>query len=794
LRARWHVAIAAGASLWSVPPAAGQDVARVTLSGYVRVADTREVVRNARLRIAVLDLVAESNRFGYYSIQLAPGSYAIEVSSLGYETLEQTVDASSDRTLDFELAVRPVALADLTVTTEREPPDIDPTSAEMSVARLDVPALSRVPVVLGEADPVRALTLFPGVSTANDATTALNVRGGAPDENQIFLDDSAVFNPAHAIGLFSSFNPDAIDAVTLYKGAIPARYGGRLSSVLEIQQREGSASEFGGTATLGLLSSRATIEGPLFGGAGSWLVAGRRTYADLFLGLSSDPDLKESTAYFYDLNAKTNVRYGATGQVMLSGYFGRDRFKVSDVVSVGWGNAAGTLRWNQGFGPLFSHVALAYSDYDYELVNGFNSLGVSWDSRIRSLNAKVDESWAIGPGNLLEFGVSFTDLRIEPANIRPTEESSVVERHFEPQQGLSPEAYVEHEIELGALTLRYGVRGTGFLRRGPEIVDLYADGRPLVYDPALGRYEPATPIDSVRYGAGETITSNWSLEPRVSLRVGLDETSSLKASYTRTRQYLRLVTNTNSTSPLDIWEPVGPYVKPSTADQVALGYARTLSRGAWSLSAEVYYKRMRDLVDYVDGARLLLNDRLETTILQGEGRGYGLEVFLRKNRGRLRGFGSYTFSHAEQRTPGLGLEDPGINDGAWYPSPYDRTHDLTLTGVWALSDSWTLGANFVYASGLPTTYPVARYQFAGVVLGEFGDRNAERLPAYHRLDVSFTKKFRKNELHFGLFNVYNRFNAQALAFRQNQDSPVVTEAAQFSVFGVVPSISYRFFF
>ncbi|MFV1987177.1 MAG: carboxypeptidase regulatory-like domain-containing protein [Gemmatimonadota bacterium] len=780
--------------LGAAVPALAQEVDRVSLSGYVRAAESFEVIRNARLGVEETGQQAESNRFGFYSLLLEPGTYSITVSSLGYETVTESVVLARSLTRDFTIGLRPLAVENLTVTAEREPPDIDPGSVEMSIARLDVPALSRMPVILGEADPVRALTLFPGVSTANDATTALNVRGGAADENQIFLDDSQVFNPAHAIGLFSTFNPDAVDYVTLYKGAIPARYGGRLSSVLEIQQREGNSREFEGSGTVGLLSSRLAVQGPVFGGSGSYLLAARRTYADLFLKLSSDPDLKESTAYFYDLNAKANYRYGSTGQVMVSGYFGRDRFKGADVFSVGWGNAAGTLRWNQGFGALFSHVALAYSDYDYELINGFTSLGVSWDSRIRSLQAKIDESWTIGPRSQLEFGVSLTDYRIDPANITAIDGSSVVERTFERQKGLSPEAYVEHELDFGRVTVRYGVRGTGFLRKGAGTVRLYENDAPLIYDPVLERYEPGLVVDSTRFANGETIRSDWSLEPRASVRLGLDETSSIKASYSRTRQYLRLITNTNSTSPLDIWEPVGPYVGPSSANQYAVGFVRTFSRGLFSLSTEVYYKQLYDLVDYVDGAQLLLNDRLETTILQGDGRGYGFELLLRKNRGKLQGWTSYTFARARQRTPGITAEDPGINGGEWYPSPYDRTHDLTFVGIYALSDSWTLGANFVYASGLPTTFPVSRYEFGGVILGEFGARNAERLPAYHRLDVSFTKKFKKNELHFGFFNLYNRFNAQALAFRQSQTERYVTEAAQTSVFGIVPSISYRFFF
>lgn len=771
-------------------PSSGQ----LLLSGYVRSAESREVIRYARIQVAGRDLLVETNRFGYYSLPLQAGAHDITVSYLGYETVTQLVTLETSTTLDFELPIRPLVLADLTASVDREPPDVDPSTVEMSVIRLDVPALSQVPVVLGEADPIRALTLFPGISTANDATTAINVRGGAADENLILLDDSQVFNPAHAIGLFSTFNPDAVGDVTLHKGAIPARYGGRLSSVLDIQQREGNSREFEGSANLGLLASRVSLQGPLAGGDGSWLVTGRRTYADLFLGLSDDPALKESTAFFYDLNAKANLRYGGTGQVMLSGYFGRDRFKLSDIVSVGWGNAAGTLRWNQGFGSVFSHVTLAYSDYDYELQSGFNANAVSLDSRIRNLSLKIDEAWQMSPQSKLEFGVALTNYEIQPANVLPGEGSAVIARSFDTRKALSPEAYIEHELDLGRVTVRYGLRGTRFIRRGAETVYLYENDQPVVYRPTLGLYEPGVVVDRLEFGDGETIESFGSLEPRASVRLGLGGATSLKASYSRTRQYLRLVTNTNSPTPLDIWDPVGPYVKPSTADHLGVAFVRTFSDGAYGLSIEAYYKSIRDVVDYVDGADIIVNERLETEILEGDGRGYGLELLLRKNEGRLTGWLAYTLARSEQRTPGLTEEDPGINDGAWYPSPYDRTHDLSLTGIYHLSDAWTFGGNFVFATGLPTTFPVSRFQFGGLILGEFGPRNAERIPSYHRLDVTLTKRIGRGELQFGVFNVYNRFNAQALAFRQNLDSPLVTEAVETAVFGAVPSISYRFFF
>ncbi len=766
----------------------------VRLSGYVRSAVDNEVLRSARLLFVEPDLSIGTNRFGFYSIQLPAGDYTIQVSSLGHETVSRAIELTGTRSEDFALPLRPVVLDELTVEGDHLLPDLDPESVEMSVVRLDVSTVPERPVVLGEADPVRTLTLFPGVSTTNDATTAINVRGGAGDENQILLDDSEVFNPAHALGIFSTFNSDAVGDVTLYKGGIPARYGGRLSSVLEIRQREGNAREFEGAATIGLLSSRLSLEGPLFDGRGSWLVAGRRTYADLFLGLSDDPGVRESAAYFYDLNAKANARFGASGHVMVSGYFGRDRFKLADVASVGWGNAAGTLRWNQGFGPIFSHLTLAYSDYDYQIQNSFNARSATLNAGIRNLSLSIDETWTLGLRNQLQFGVGIGSYEIQPANIEPGENSGILLQSFDSRRGIAPDAYVEHEIELGRLGVRYGLRASGFVRRGEETVRDYENDAPVVYHADLGRHEPGRVTGAKRYGPGETIVSYWGLEPRLGLRLRLGPASSVKGNYSRTRQYLRRVTNTNSPTPLDLWDPVGRYVEPQVADQFALGYVTTFDRGRYALSGEVYYKRLRHLVDYVDGADLFIVRNLETLLLEGDGRGYGLEVLLRKTRGRLRGWVSYTLARSTQRVQGVSEDDPGINGGDWYPSPWDRTHDVAITGLYELSDTWSLGANFVFATGLPSTWPVARYEFGGVILGEYELRNARRLPAYHRLDVSATKRFGRGELRFGVFNVYNRFNAQAISFRQSEFSRVQTEAVETSVFGIIPSISYRWNF
>jgi hypothetical protein len=754
------------------------------------------VIRSAQVSVAGGGGRAETNVDGFYVLSLTPGTHSIQVRAVGYEPQVDTLTLAGSTSRDFALVPRPYQLSEVTVAAAADTSDVDPATTEMSTARLEARLIKLVPVVLGEVDPIRALTLLPGVTTVSDFSTGFSVRGGGADQNLILLDESVIYNPAHVFGFFSVFNGDAVDDVKLYKGAIPARYGGRLSSVLDVHQREGNAKEFEGNATLGLLASRLSAEGPLPGRAGSYLVAGRRTYADLFLKLSSDPDLNQNVAYFYDLNLKTNVRLGATGSLMVSGYFGRDRFKVADRFSAGWGNAAGTLRWNQAFGNrLFSKVGLTVSNYDYNLE--FLGVGrdLAWTSRIGGADLRLNETYHVANGNILEFGGELTWHQIDPGSIRPVGDSPVIPLDLQRRRGIAPAAHLSHEIDLGSsVSLRYGVRYAGFRRVGPGTTYRYAGGAPLVYDPTLGRYQRGLVVDSTRHPGGTTIGSFGGLEPRVALRVGVSGTASLKASYSRTRQYLHLISNTNSPTPVDIWEPVGPYLEPQLSDQVALGYSTTWGERRYELSIEAYFKRLARVTDFIDGADLALNDRLETEMLQGNGRAYGLELFGRKQGGRLTGWISYTLSRSERRLAGVSPADPGINGGRYYPSPYDKTHDLSVVGFYPMSRTWTLGGTFILASGLPATFPRSRYQYAGLLMLEYGDRNANRLPAYHRLDLTATRSWGGKELQLGIYNLYNRFNAQSIFFRAAENDPLRSEAVQTSVFGIVPSVSFSFRF
>lgn len=775
----------------------GQTAAQpaIRLSGYVRNAETNEVVRYAQVSADGQAVVAETNQDGFYVLSLRAGRHVIRIRSVGFLPRTDTLTLSRSVTKDYLLTAQPFQLDEIQVAGTRDSSDIDPAIPEMSTARLDVRTIKLTPVVLGEADPIRTLFLLPGVKSVSDFSTGFSVRGGSPDQNLILLDESTIYNPAHVFGFFSVFNADAVDDVKLYKGAIPARFGGRLSSVLDVRQREGNAVRTGGEATIGLLASRTLVEGPL-GRVGSFLVAGRRTYADLFLKLSSDPDLNRNVAYFYDLNAKTNFRLGTTGTLMMSGYFGRDRFKLQDRFSAKWGNSAGTLRWNQAFGNrLFHKLTFTVSDYSY----GLEFLGVGrdlgWTARIGSADLQIGEQLHLGNGNTIEFGGQLTHHSLKPGSIRPVGDSPVVPLDLQPRYGWAPALHLSHEIELGRhLSIRYGARLAGFRRVGTATIYQYAGGRPLVYNPALGRYEKGVVTDSVRYGSGETITATSGLEPRASLRWGLGPTQSLKVSFTRMRQYLHLVSNTNSPTPVDIWEPVGPYLKPQLADQVAVGYAGTFGGEAFELSVEAYYKRLRQVTDFIDGADLAINDRLETELLQGNGRAYGIELYARKRTGRLNGWVSYTLARAERRVPGIDPADPGVNGGRYYPSPYDRLHDLTVVGFHPLSRRWTLGGVFTLSSGLPATYPVSRYRYQGLLLTEYGPRNGNRLPAYHRLDLTATRTSGRKQLQLGLYNVYNRFNAQSITFQPTEANPLALEAVQTSVFGIVPSISFSFTF
>ena len=775
---------------------------RLRISGYVRSLASGEVVRRAQLSVDNDAIRVQSNEDGFYAVSLTAGAHRLRIRAIGYAPKDTTFQLTANVVRDLQLDPRSVTLATVRVEAAKDRddrPDLDPRTPDMSVVRLDLATVRLLPPVLGEVDPIRSLTLLPGVSVNSDASTSFSVRGGAADQNLFLLDEATIYNPNHILGFLSTFNSDAVDNVTLYKGAIPARFGGRLSSVVDVRQREGNANEFRGRASIGLLASRLALEGPLPQKRGSYMIAARRSYADVFAKASSDTVIRNTTAYFYDINAKTNVRLGETGSLLLSGYLGRDRFG-SQGVSAGWGNRAATLRWNQGFaGRLFSKVSLTAGTYDYRL--DFPLVGrdsIAWRSNIRSADLKIDQSYFASPDNTIEFGLQFTTQDFLPGTITARGVAPTFQaREVSPRSGVSPAAYIGQDLKLSSrLAVRYGLRYAAFQRIGRSTIYQYRDDAPVLFSTALSRYQPAVPIDSIRYARGSRIASFGGFEPRISGSFMLNDVSSIKTSYSRTQQFLMLASNTNSVTPLDVWEPVGPYVKPQVADQFAVGYNRTTAD--YELSAETYFKRAQNVLDFIDGADIVLNPRIETLIVQGSGRAYGMELFARRSTGPWTGWVSYTLGRSEQRFPvpsrSGGAPGGGINGGRWYVGPFDKTHNLNVVAIHPMGEKWTLGATFNLASGLPATLPNARYVIDGLVVAEYSDRNAGRLPLYHRLDLSATRKFRTGELQFGVLNAYNRFNAQALRFRQVKGDPRATEAVQTAIFGIVPSLSYFFHF
>lgn len=777
--------------------------ARYTLSGTITEANSNETLIGVSILVPALRTGAVTNEYGFYSLTLPEGTYEIVVAYLGFQDISRTVTFDSNQRMDFRMEEEAEQLEEVVLTEDVERLDI--RKPQMSVSALSVQTIKNIPVVLGEADVIKSIILLPGVTNAGEASSGFNVRGGAADQNLILLDEAIIFNSSHLFGFFSVFNPDAIKDIKLFKGGIPARYGGRVSSVLEIFQKEGNSREFHMNGGIGAVASRLLAEGPIAKDRAAFLVGGRASYAHLFTPLF---DI-DNRAYFYDLNTKLNYRIDEKNNLFLSGYFGRDLFSITDQFVNTYGNAVVNFRWNHIFSDkLFSNLSLIYSDYYYGLELDF--VGFEWDSGIQNFNLKYDLKHYLSDKLQVNYGLNSIYYVFNPGKIIPNgEDSGIVEEQLTKKYANENALYVDasHEI-TDRLSLGYGLRVSQFNRFGQEEFYVYENDNPVNFNPFSLVYQEATPIDTISPGRGEVLKDFWNLEPRVSASYALNDRTSMKASYTRMAQYLHLLSNTNSPTPLDVWTPSGPYVEPQLLDQYALGFFRNSASGEYSFETEVFYKDLDNRIDYIDGANLIANNAIEQVILNGEARAYGWEVLLRKNTGALTGWIAYTLSRSEQRTPGRDLDidngrsgvETGINFGEWYSTPYDKTHDLAIYGNYALNKSWNFNANFIYQTGQPTNYPVGQFQFEDLVVPYYGLRNQERLPDYHRLDISaifrpeqsLTKKI-KGEWVFSIYNVYNRMNAASINFRQNQDTGA-NEAVKTSIFGIVPSITYNFRF
>ena len=765
------------------------------LSGYITAEDTNETLFGVNLIFPDLNMGTTTNEYGFYSISLPQGSHQLEVSYLGFKSKQQEITITQDYRFNLKLSTEAEVLEEIVLRDNRE--QLNLKSPQMSVNSLAVSTIKKIPAVLGEVDIIRSITLLPGVTNAGEGASGFNVRGGAADQNLILLDEAIVFNSSHLFGFFSVFNPDAIKDIKLYKGGIPAKYGGRVSSVLNIYQKEGNSNQIDAQGGIGLISSRLLIEGPLKKEKGSFLVGGRSSYAHLFLPLIES--VENDKAYFYDLNTKLSYSLGDKNKLFLSGYFGRDVFDIASLFNNAYGNSVANFRWNHLFtNQLFSNLSLIYSDYDYKL--DFSFADFEWNSSIVNFNLKYDFKHYLSEKIKLEYGLQSIYYKFDPGLIEPTTEDSQIQvNKLTDKYALESGLYTSVNYQLSEKTsLQLGGRLSHFIRFGQKI-NQYANDNPLNYDPDLKIYQGAIPLGTTTYSRGSILKDFTNFEPRIAIAYQNRAEQSFKASYNRMAQYLHLISNTNSPTPIDIWTPSGSFIEPQLLDQYALGYFKTFDSNRFNLEFEVFYKKVYNRLDYIDGAELIANNAIEQVLLAGEAKARGIELLFKKNEGKLTGWLAYTLSRSEQRTPGRTAQEVGINNGDWYFTPFDKTHDLSLTTNYNLNKKWDLNANFIFQTGQPITYPEAQYQFLDFSIANFEPRNSSRLPNYHRLDLAITynPQKRDNRINgqwvFSIFNIYNRRNAANIRFEQNRETGN-NEAIRLSIFGIIPTLTYNFNF
>lgn len=773
------------------PPGFSQDAKQkqmVTLSGYIKDKNSGEGMIGATCYFPDLQKGITSNEYGYYSITVPTGKNKVVFSYVGYASQTLSLDLRSNQILDIALDDNSQLIDEVTVFGFAK--DHHVNSTDMSVEKLPVALIKKLPSFMGEVDILKTITLLPGIQSGGEGSSGLYVRGGGPDENLMLLDEAPVYNASHLLGFFSVFNSDAIKDIQVYKGGIPAEYGGKASSVIDIRMKEGNSQRFSGHAGIGNISSRLTLEAPIIKDKWSFILSGRRTYADVVGRLAGLEALKDNQLYFYDLNLKTNIRFSEKDRLYISAYTGDDYFKLGEALYMSWGNITGTVRWNHVFsGKLFSNTSLIYSKYNYSLgVPSNSSDQFDWSSHIEDYNLKQDFTWFLNTNNTIDFGVNVIKHQFEPGNISVTQGSFFQPLQLTNYNAISGAAYISNEQTLGSLlSVKYGLRLSMFQQIGVGRVREYLN-------PTAPKTDEV--INEIYYQSNKRIGSPFiNLEPRISAKLSTGENSSIKTSYNRMVQNLHLISNTNSPTPLDIWLPSNKYIQPLIVNQIAAGYFRNFQNNTYETSLEVYYKDMKNVLDYKDGAELFLNEDLETELLTGTGYSYGMEVMIKRLTGQFTGWVSYTLSRSMR-------EIPGINNGNPYPSTYDRTHDFSLVTNYELSKRVSLSANWVFSTGNPVTYPVAKYDIQGNTLFYYSDRNSQRIPAYHRLDLSFTYDFKKKtnqkinqSINVSFYNVYARRNAYSISFSQNEDNSSVIDATRLSIIGtIIPSITYNITF
>ena len=762
-----------------------------TISGYVQDNSNNELIIGASVIVKELQIGTVTNNYGFFSLTLVEGDYDLIFQSLGFE--DQSLNFSLNRNISVNIFLNENIESLDEVILSKNIEDVDVELPLLSMNILSGKTIRQTPVVFGESDLLKTIQLLPGVSSAGEGASGFNVRGGAADQNLILFDEAIIYNSSHLFGLFSVFNSDAIKEVKLYKGGIPSSYGGRISSVLDVYQKDGNNQKLQANGGIGSISSRFLVEGPIQKNKSSFLLASRGSYAHLFLKLT---DI-ENVAYFYDLNTKSNFVINDKNKIFVSGYFGRDVFKLQDTFSNTYGNSTFNFRWNHLINEkTFSNTSVIYSNYYYGLKLDFG--GFDWNSSIKNLNLKFDIKNYFSSEFQFNYGLNIIYFDFNPGEISPlTPNSGINYSKLNSKYAVENSAYFDIINKISPnLSVRYGLRFNQFLRLRQQGLQSYINDDPLDFDESLKIYNPANPLIYSFDNNSSVFKTFNNVEPRINISYSFKD-QSLKASYNRLNQYLHLISNTSSPTPLDIWVPSGPYLKPQKLDQFALGFYKNAK--SLRFESELFYKKIKNKLDYVDGADLVGNDNIETVVIAGDARAFGIEFLLKKISGRHKYWIAYTLSKSEQKTPGRNSIETGINFSKWYNTPYDKTHDLSINSEYKINDKLKLVGNFIYQTGQPTNYPNSQYNYMNLNIPNFGERNSSRLPHYHRLDINLTLKPKKNNRKiestwvFGIYNLYNRDNANSIIFRRNNET-LKNEAVQISIFGIVPSVTYNFKF
>lgn len=752
------------------------------VSGFLADSSSGEKIPFATVFVEELGLGVPANEKGKYSIELPEGEYTFVASQLGYKTKFQTINVTKKIKRDFLLTKETTEIKVVEIDVDEKETDKNLKEANVGVMKIEIEEMNKVPVILGERDVLKTIQLLPGITSTGEGSSGIIVRGGNADQNLILLDDAPIYNASHILGFMSVFNSDALDDLKVYKAGGPAKYGGRSSSVIDVTMKSGDKKEYHGSGGIGLLSSRFTVEGPIIKEKSSFIVSGRRTYADMFLKMSKNKEIRDTKAYFYDLNFKSNYRFNDKNEIFLSGYLGQDVLKYGKTFGISYGNTAGTLRWKHLFNDkLISNTSLIYSKYQFGIETSEKSppYSFSLESGVNNASFKQEFTYLADTSNKIKFGLETNALKFVPSRFKLNDDGEKFEVNTSIKRGIEAAVFVQNDQKIGKkLRLLYGLRLSSVHMYGPTtLYDFDKDGKH---------------VKTHKFKNNEIYKSYYGLEPRVSSTYQVNKVSSVKASYARMKQYTNKISPTSANFPFDYWLPVSLNIKPGHTDQVSLGYHRNFAKNKFESFIEVYYKDMRNLLEYKDGTSPFITDSIESQLEFGKGRAYGVELFLKKRTGKFTGWISYTLSQSERQFD-------NINKGQWFLARQSRTHDLSIVAMYEVTKKVSLSASWVYYTGDAVTQPAGNYMLDGQVVQLFTERNGTRNPDYHRLDIgadfklSDSKKF-ESILNVSIYNTYARLNAYAVRYERSIDNPEKIVTAKYTLLPFLPSVTWNFKF